>query len=65
MTLTPRQREVVTLVAQGLTYRQVGDQLGIAERTVRMHVVRIARKLAPAGSPWRAVMRDAAALLTA
>lgn len=33
--LTPRQREIVALVAQGLAAKQIGRQLGIAEQTVK------------------------------
>jgi DNA-binding CsgD family transcriptional regulator len=36
--LTERQREVVALVARGLTNEQVGRRLGITTRTVRKHV---------------------------
>jgi len=35
---TPRELEVLQLLAQGLTNGQIGHQLGIAERTVRFHV---------------------------
>lgn len=36
--LTPRQLEVVVLVARGLTNAQIGRRLSISERTVRKHV---------------------------
>lgn len=36
--LTPRQRQVATLVELGLTNRQIGGRLGLTERTVRKHV---------------------------
>lgn len=35
---TPREMEVLHLLAQGLTNGQIGHQLDIAERTVRFHV---------------------------
>jgi DNA-binding CsgD family transcriptional regulator len=35
---TPRQGEVLTLLAQGLMSKQISAQLGIAENTVRNHV---------------------------
>ena len=44
--LTSREREVATLVARGLTNRQVATELGISERTAGNHVARILRKLA-------------------
>ena len=43
--LTPRQREVAILVAQGLTNRQIADVLVISERTVDTHVQNILSKL--------------------
>lgn len=43
--LTARQREVLTLVAQGLTYRQVGDALHLSEPTVRYHMSQILERL--------------------
>ena len=35
--LTKRQREVMELVAKGLTNREVGARLGISSRTVEIH----------------------------
>jgi DNA-binding CsgD family transcriptional regulator len=43
--LTKREREVAGLIAQGLTNRQIGGRLFIAERTVDTHVGRILDKL--------------------
>lgn len=43
--LTPREREVVLLVARGLTNRQIAGELTISERTVTTHVDHILRKL--------------------
>jgi DNA-binding NarL/FixJ family response regulator len=43
--LTPREREVVVLVARGLTNRQVSIELSISERTAANHVAKILRKL--------------------
>jgi DNA-binding NarL/FixJ family response regulator len=39
--LTPRQREVLTLVAQGLAYKEVGARLGLSPRTVKYHMAEI------------------------
>ena len=44
-TLTPREREVITLVAEGRTNREIGKRLGVAERTARTHVSNILAKL--------------------
>ena len=43
--LSEREREVLQLVARGHTYRQIGDQLYIAEKTVENHVRNILGKL--------------------
>lgn len=39
--LTERQLEVLEMVAKGLTYKKVGDILGLTERTVKYHMARI------------------------
>ena len=36
--LTPREREIVRLVAAGSTGPEIADELGIAHETVRTHV---------------------------
>jgi two-component system NarL family response regulator len=43
--LTERQTEVLRLVAQGLTYREVGRRLSLSERTVRFHMTEIISRL--------------------
>jgi DNA-binding NarL/FixJ family response regulator len=43
--LTPREREVLAAVAQGLSNRAIGDLLGITERTARTHVSNLLAKL--------------------
>lgn len=43
--LTPREREVMQLSAEGLTSVQIAGQLGIATRTVNQHVDNVAGKL--------------------
>ena len=43
--ISDREREVLRLVARGHTYRQVGDELFIAEKTVENHVRNILAKL--------------------
>jgi DNA-binding CsgD family transcriptional regulator/Tfp pilus assembly protein PilF len=44
-TLTHREEEVASLVAQGLTNRQIASELHLSERTVENHVSNILRKL--------------------
>lgn len=43
--LTPRQAEILALVAQGLTYRQIAEELGISHRTVDAHIQLALRNL--------------------
>jgi non-specific serine/threonine protein kinase len=43
--LTRRERDVARLLSSGLTNRQIGEQMVIAERTVDTHVQRILAKL--------------------
>ncbi|MCP2197221.1 ATP-binding protein [Lentzea flava] len=43
--LSPREREVVDLVAAGRTNRQIADELFLSPRTVEHHVARAMRKL--------------------
>ncbi|MDT8305669.1 MAG: response regulator transcription factor [Anaerolineae bacterium] len=43
--LTGRQREILTLVAQGLTYAQIGEALYLSEATIRYHMGRILERL--------------------
>ena len=38
LSLSPRQMQILTLVAQGQTYRQDAEAIGIAERTVKYHM---------------------------
>lgn len=43
--LTERQMEVLKLVAQGMVYKEVGDRLGLSERTIKYHMAKIMEKL--------------------
>ena len=43
--LTSRQVEILTLVAQGLTYRQIGTTLCLSERTVKYHMGEVLTRL--------------------
>ena len=44
-TVTEREREILALLADGMTMRQVGRRLGISPRTVESHVGKLYRKL--------------------
>ena len=43
--LTPREREVLQALVDGLSYKQVAAELGIGIETVRSHIRRLYRKL--------------------
>ena len=46
--LTPREREVLDLVAEGMSNRGIAERLGISEHTVKFHVGALLGKLAAA-----------------
>jgi DNA-binding NarL/FixJ family response regulator len=54
--LTDREREVLTLVAQGLSNQQIADSLVISERTARTHVSNILGKLGVASRTQAALL---------
>jgi two-component system response regulator DevR len=56
--LTPQEQRVAFLLAEGLTNRQIGERLGLAEKTVKNHVSAVLTKLGAAN-------RTEAALRTA
>jgi DNA-binding NarL/FixJ family response regulator len=54
--LTPRETEVLQLLAEGLTNKAIADRLGISRHTVKFHVNAILTKL-NAQSRTEAVVR--------
>jgi len=55
--LTPRELEVLRLLARGCTYIQVADRLGTSVHTVESHVKNVYRKLnvhSARAAVWRA-----------
>ena len=59
--ITPRQREVIELIAQGLSNEEVGLVLGISPRTAKAHCDVLRQKL---GVPRRRQIPVAFRLLT-
>ncbi|MBT2476098.1 response regulator transcription factor, partial [Microbacterium sp. ISL-103] len=43
--LTLRERQALMLIAEGLTNRQIGERLGLAEKTVKNYVSGLLAKL--------------------
>jgi DNA-binding NarL/FixJ family response regulator len=54
--LSPREREVLGLVAQGRSNREIADALIVTEHTAKYHVAQLLNKLG-AGSRAEAVTR--------
>ena len=63
--LTERQREVATLICQGLSNKQIAKELGVTEGTVKIHLHLIYKRLDVRsradllirfGTPWRAAV---------
>ena len=53
--LTAREREILSMVAQGASNKEIGRDLNLAESTVKIHVRHILRKLNLAGRVQAAV----------
>jgi len=43
--LTPREKEVLACIVEGLSYKMIGDRLNISYETVRSHIKKIYEKL--------------------
>ncbi len=43
--LSPRQREILSLAARGLFSEEIGNEIGITAHTVRLHLQATRRKL--------------------
>ena len=57
-TLTPREREVMALVATGRLNKQIAYDIGISEITVKVHRGQVMRKMNAASLPDLARMAD-------
>jgi pimeloyl-ACP methyl ester carboxylesterase/DNA-binding CsgD family transcriptional regulator len=60
--LTPREREVLNLLAQGLDNATIAERLAIAPKTVRNHITRVYRKLGVNSRTQAAVLAREAGL---
>jgi len=61
VTLTPQQRQIAVLAAQGLTNKQIGERLFLSPRTVATHLYQLSPRL---GITSRAALGDALARQT-
>ena len=57
-TLTPREREVLSLVLTGRPNKQIAQEIGISEITVKVHRGQVMRKMGAASLPNLARMAD-------
>lgn len=63
--LTARERQVLQLIAEGLSNRQIGERLFISAKTASVHVSAILRKLGAATRTEAAMVAGASGLLAA
>ena len=54
--LTPREQEVVALIAQGLSNRQISEALTLSVRTVERHIENVYNRLGITGKAGRAIV---------
>jgi DNA-binding NarL/FixJ family response regulator len=54
--LTPREREVLALLADGQSNREIARSLGVTEKTVKTHVSSVLSKLGVADRTQAAVL---------
>jgi DNA-binding CsgD family transcriptional regulator len=64
-TLTPRERQIVAVLCEGLCNKRIGRRLNISEGTVKQHLVNVFRKLKIAKRTTLMAMILALALPTA
>ena len=62
--LTPRELEVLSLLAEGLTNRAIGLRLGISENTAKFHVQAVLTKLGVSSRTEAVVLATRLGLLT-
>ncbi|MFC0106420.1 LuxR C-terminal-related transcriptional regulator [Kibdelosporangium aridum] len=57
--LTPRERDVLAMLGRGLSNRDIASELGLAERTVKVHVGNVLAKLGVPSRTQAALRADA------
>lgn len=62
--LTPREREVMLLVAEGLTNRAIGERLFISEKTASVHISNVLAKLGASGRTEAVAIMSRLGLIT-
>jgi FixJ family two-component response regulator len=62
--LTRRERQVLELVVAGKTNREIADQWGISEKTVKIHRGRVMRKMRAGSLPELVVLSQQAGVCT-
>jgi two-component system response regulator FixJ len=62
-TLTPREREVLELVVEGYSNREVGTILGAAENTIKIHRSRVLKKMQATSLPELVRMAEVVGIL--
>lgn len=43
--LSPRELEMISYVARGLNFREIGEETGISPRTVQKHIINLLKKM--------------------
>ncbi len=61
--LTRREQQIVQVLAEGITNKEIGRRLGLTEGTVKVHLHRIYRKLGIANRTVLAVLAPTIALI--
>jgi DNA-binding NarL/FixJ family response regulator len=61
--LTRREHQIIQVLAEGITNKEIGRRLGLTEGTVKVHLHRIYRKLGIANRTVLAVLAPTIALI--
>ena len=64
-TLTPRERQVFALVVTGMLNKQIAAQLGVVEKTVKVHRARVMDKMGAGSLAELVRLADAAGVIVA